>query len=86
MAKEVELKVVSSSEFAKMINETVVESKGHINHLEAVQEFLEQNEEIEPETIASLIQRNQKLKAVLYQNAEGLNLVEKKSRLPIDEG
>ena len=55
MTKQVELKVVSSSEFAKMINETVAESNGTINHLEAVQEFLEQNEEIEPETIASLI-------------------------------
>ena len=84
MTKQVELKVVSSSEFAKMINETVQESNGTINHLEAVQEFLEQNEEIEPETIASLIQRNQKLKAILYQDAETLNLVEKESRLPVD--
>ena len=82
MTKQVELKVVSSAEFAKLINETVEESNGTINHLEAVQEFLEQNEEIEPETIASLIQRNQKLKAILYQNAEGLNLVEKVDRLP----
>ena len=84
MTKQVELKVVSSSEFAKMINETVAESNGTINHLEAVQEFLEQNEEIEPEIIASLIQRNQKLKAILYQDAETLNLVEKESRLPVD--
>ena len=84
MTNQVELKVVSSSEFAKMINETVEESNGTINHLEAVQEFLEQNEEIEPETIASLIQRNQKLKAILYQDAETLNLVEKESRLPVD--
>ena len=67
-----------------MINETVAESNGTINHLEAVQEFLEQNDEIEPETIASLIQRNQKLKAILYQDAETLNLVEKESRLPVD--
>ena len=64
----------------------VNESKGQINHLEAVQEFLASNEEIEPETIASLIQRNQKLKALLYENAETLNLVEKQSRLPIDKG
>ena len=84
MTKQVELKVVSSAEFAKLINETVEESNGTINHLEAVQEFLEQNEEIEPETIASLIQRNQKLKALLYENAEQLHLVEKKSRLPVD--
>ena len=77
MTKQAELKVISSSEFAKLINETVATSNGTINHLEAVQEFLEQNEEIEPETIASLIQRNQKLKALLYENAETLNLVEK---------
>ena len=53
--------------------------------LEAVQEFLETNEEVEPETLASLIQRNQKLKALLYENAEELNLVVKESRLPVDE-
>jgi hypothetical protein len=47
-----------------------------------VQDFLLSNEEIEPETIASLIQRNQKLKALLYENAEELNLVEKVSKLP----
>ena len=61
-----------------------IELNGTINHYEAVQEFLAQNEEIEPETIASLIQRNQKLKALLYENAEQLHLVEKKSRLPVD--
>tara|TARA_B100001109_G_scaffold238353_1_gene220078 strand:- start:373 stop:627 length:255 start_codon:yes stop_codon:yes gene_type:complete len=84
MKKKIELKVVSSTAFAKVINEVVEESNGTINHYEAVQEFLAQNEEIEPETIASLIQRNQKLKALLYENAEQLHLVEKKSRLPVD--
>ena len=84
MKKKIELKVVSSTAFAKVINEVVEESNGTINHYEAVQEFLPQNEEIEPETIASLIQRNQKLKALLYENAEQLHLVEKKSRLPVD--
>ena len=83
--KQVELKVLSSAEFAKAIQELVDESNGQINHLEAVQEFLEQNEEVEPETLASLIQRNQKLKALLYENAEQLNLVVKESRLPLDE-
>jgi len=84
MSKKVELKVVSSTAFAKVINEIVEESNGTVNHLEAVHEFLEHNEEIEPETIATLIKRNQKLQAILYENAEKLNLVEKKSRLPID--
>ena len=83
--KQVELKVLSSAQFAKAIQELVDESNGQINHLEAVQEFLEQNEEVEPETLASLIQRNQKLKALLYENAEQLNLVVKESRLPVDE-
>ena len=41
--------------------------------------------DVEPETLASLIQRNQKLKAILYENAEQLNLVVKESRLPVDE-
>jgi ferritin-like metal-binding protein YciE len=83
--KQVELKVLSSAQFAKAIQELVDESNGQINHLEAVQEFLEQNEEVEPETLASLIQRNQKLKALLYEDAEQLNLVVKESRLPVDE-
>ena len=84
MTKKVELKVVSSAAFAKVINEIVDESNGTVTHLEAVREFLAHNEEIEPETIASLIQRNQKLKAILYEDAEHLHLVEKKSRLPVD--
>ena len=83
--KQVELKVLSSAQFAKAIQELVDESNGQINHLEAVQEFLEQNEEVEPGTLASLIQRNQKLKALLYEDAEQLNLVVKESRLPVDE-
>ena len=58
MTKKVELKVVSSAAFAKVINEIVDESNGTVTHLEAVQEFLAHNEEIEPETIASLMQRN----------------------------
>jgi len=83
MSKKIELEVLSSAAFAEVINDMVKESKGHLNHLEAVQEFLLSNEEIEPETIASLIQRNQKLKALLYENAEELNLVEKVSKLPL---
>ena len=68
------------------IDDIVKESKGDITHLEAVEDFITSNEDIEPETVASLIQRNQKLKAILYENAEQLNLVAKQSRLPIDEG
>ena len=83
--KQVELKVLSSAQFAKAIQELVDESGGQITHLEAVQEFLETNEDVEPETLASLIQRNQKLKAILYEDAEELNLVVKESRLPVDE-
>tara|TARA_B100001109_G_C18681766_1_gene389037 strand:- start:14 stop:271 length:258 start_codon:yes stop_codon:yes gene_type:complete len=85
MSKQVELKVLSSAEFAKAIQEIVDDAKGQITHLDAVQEFLETNEDVEPETLASLIQRNQKLKAILYENAEELNLVVKESRLPVDE-
>jgi|TARA_B000000565_G_C23479680_1_gene259380 hypothetical protein len=85
MSKQVELKVLSSAEFAKAIQEIVDDAKGQITHLDAVQEFLETNEDVEPETLASLIQRNQKLKAILYENAEQLNLVVKESRLPVDE-
>ena len=83
--KQVELKVLSSAEFAKAIQEIVDDAKGQLTHLDAVEEFLAQNEDVEPETLASLIQRNQKLKAILYENAEQLNLVVKESRLPVDE-
>ena len=81
---QIELPVLSSSQFAKTIQEIVDESKGTITHLEAVQDFLEMNEDVEPETIASLIQRNQKLKAILYEDAEKVNLVkEKESRFRV---
>lgn len=85
MSKQVELKVLSSAQFAKAIQEIVEEANGQITHLDAVQEFLANNEDVEPETLASLIQRNQKLKAILYEDAEQLNLVVKESRLPVDE-
>ena len=85
MSKQVELKVLSSAQFAKAIQEIVQEANGKITHLDAVQEFLANNEDVEPETLASLIQRNQKLKAILYEDAEQLNLVVKESRLPVDE-
>ena len=85
MSKQVELKVLSSAQFAKAIQEIVEEANGQITHLDAVQEFLANNEDVEPETLAALIQRNQKLKAILYEDAEQLNLVVKESRLPVDE-
>ena len=85
MSKQVDLKVLSSAQFAKAIQEIVEEANGQITHLDAVQEFLANNEDVEPETLASLIQRNQKLKAILYEDAEQLNLVVKESRLPVDE-
>ena len=85
MSKQVELKVLSSAQFAKANQEIVEEANGQITHLDAVQEFLANNEDVEPETLASLIQRNQKLKAILYEDAEQLNLVVKESRLPVDE-
>ena len=85
MSKQVELKVLSSAQFAKAIQEIVEEANGQITHLDAVQEFLANNEDVEPETLASLIQRNQKLKAILYEDAQQLNLVVKESRLPVDE-
>ena len=84
MSEQVELKLLSSASFAKMITEEVRNSKNDITHLDAIEDFLERNEEVEPETIASLIQRNQKLKAILYEEAEQLNLVkERNAKLPI---
>lgn len=81
----IELKLLNSATFAKMITDEVAHSAGRITYLDAVEDFLAKNDEVEPETIASLIQRNQKLKALIYDDAEMLNLVEKTSaKLPID--
>jgi hypothetical protein len=80
----IELKILSSTTFAAEIEAMVKASGGSINYLDAVTEFLERNEEVEPETIASLIQRNQRLKAMIYEDAEKLRLVEKVCRLPVD--
>ena len=45
MSKQVELKVLSSAQFAKAIQEIVDEANGQITHLDAVQEFLSNNED-----------------------------------------
>ena len=78
MSDQVELKLLSSANFAQMIREEVDRAGGRISYLDAVQDFLERNDDVEPETIASLIQRNQKLKALIYEDAESLNLVKEK--------
>lgn len=84
MSDQVELKLLSSANFAQMIREEVDRAGGRISYLDAVQDFLERNDDVEPETIASLIQRNQKLKALIYEDAESLNLVKEKiSKLPV---
>jgi len=84
VSNQVELKMLSSANFAEMIREEVDRAGGRITYLDSVQDFLERNEEVEPETIASLIQRNQKLKALIYEDAESLNLVKEKiSKLPV---
>ena len=85
MSDTVEIKMLNSATFAKMITDEVASSGNRITYLDAVEDFLARNDEVEPETIASLIQRNQKLKALIYEDAETLNLVEKTSaKLPID--
>lgn len=85
MSEQIELRLLNSATFAEMIREEVAKAKGRITYLDAVQDFLERNEDVEPETIASLIQRNQKLKALIYEDAEGLNLVKEKiSKLPVE--
>jgi len=85
VSETIELKMLNSATFAKMITDDVANSGNRITYLDAVEDFLARNDEVEPETIASLIQRNQKLKALIYDDAEMLNLVEKTSaKLPID--
>jgi len=76
--------ITTPADFAAEIESIVANSKGQISYYEAIVDVLERNDEIEPETIAALVQRNQKLKSKVYDDAEVLNLVEKVSKLPID--
>ena len=75
--------ITTPADFAAEIESIVSSSRGQVTYYEAIVDLLERNDEIEPETVAALIQRNQKLKAKIYEDAETLNLVEKISKLPI---
>ena len=56
MSDTVELKMLNSATFAKMITDEVASSGNRITYLDAVEDFLARNDEVEPETIASRIQ------------------------------
>lgn len=73
--------IKSSSDFVIDI-EKIVKDKS-IGHFEAVMLYCEQNN-IEPETAATLVKHNSVLKAKIQIEAENLNMVRKLSaRLPI---
>jgi hypothetical protein len=78
------IQITTPSDFAAQIEEIVANSKGQLSYYDAVTDILERDEEIEPETVATLIMRNQRLKSLIHDDAEKLNLVEKISKLPLD--
>ncbi len=74
--------VSASTNFMKVIEKMVKED--HITYYEAVMEYMERHEDdIEPETIAVLINRNALLKSKIQEECEDLALIEKSGRLPI---
>lgn len=77
-----DLKVVTAAEFNQIV--TKFSEENNISLLDSVEHYMLTNE-IEPETIGSLIQRSQSLKARIKEEAEVLNLVEKEThkKLPI---
>jgi len=82
MVEDENLKVVTAAEFNQIV--TKFSEENNISLLDSVEHYMLTNE-IEPETIGSLIQRSQSLKARIRDEAQELNLVEKEThkKLPV---
>ena len=57
---------------------------GHVDYLDAILHFCEK-ENLEIETVARFVRNNAILKAKVQEEAESLNIIEKTTRLPIDD-
>lgn len=82
MTPDQDLKVVTAAEFNQIV--TKFSELHGISLLDSVEHYMLTNE-IEPETIASLVQRSQSLKARIAEEAQELNLIEKDThkKLPV---
>lgn len=81
MASELKVNgMLNSSEFIKEIEEIV--RKGGNDYIDAVVDYCERNK-IEVETAAAIIKRSELLKSKIQSEAEDLNILPKKARLPI---
>lgn len=57
---------------------------GHVDYLDAILHFCEK-ENLEIDTVAKFVRNNAILKAKVQEEAESLNIIEKTTRLPIDD-
>lgn len=73
-------KAHSTEKFIKEVN-TLVERHG-LDYMDAIVHYCEKNN-LEIESVASIIRSNSKIKAKLQNEAEVLNFLPKTSRLPI---
>ena len=75
-----ELKIKTSVKFAEEIEELVWQYD--IDYIDAVMLYCEQNN-LEVETVASLVKGNANLKSRMQSDAENLNFLPKVARLPV---
>jgi len=75
-----ELKIKTPAEFAEEIEELVWQYD--IDYIDAVMLYCEQNN-LEVETVASLVKGNANLKSRMQSDAENLNFLPKVARLPV---
>jgi hypothetical protein len=73
-------KVISSEKFYKDIEQLVKDHK--LKYMDAIIYFCERNE-VEIETVASMIRGNMRIKAILQVEGELLNFLPKTAKLPI---
>ena len=75
-----ELKIKTPAEFAEEIEELVW--RYDIDYIDAVMLYCERNN-LEVETVASLVKGNANLKSRMQSDAENLNFLPKVARLPV---
>lgn len=81
MNRQITIKSIqSSTEFIKNIDILVKEN--NLNYIDAVIHYCEQNN-IEVETVASIIKNSSYMKSNIQIEAENLNFLPKRARLPV---
>ena len=77
---EINPKIITVQQFVRDIEELV--EKGKIDYIDAVLHYCEENE-MEIETLASMVRNSSKLKSRIQLEAELVNLLPKTTKLPI---